>query len=104
MTEEEKKAIENVKNMFEGITIKSLNKDSKMTIYSLGIADILLFINAFDKQQEETEELNAENAKLIKQRTEGFLENERLIEEIQRQAEIIKSFENREMIMGVKNV
>ena len=55
MTEEEKKAIENVKNMFEGITIDSLNKKSKMTIYCLGIADILLFINAFDKQQEEIE-------------------------------------------------
>ena len=56
MSEEEQKAIENVKNMFEGITIDSLNKKSKMTIYCLGIADILLFINAFDEQQKEIEE------------------------------------------------
>lgn len=61
MSEEEKKAIENVKNMFEGITIDSLNKKSKMTIYCLGIADILLFINAFDNQQKEIEELKNGN-------------------------------------------
>ena len=57
LSEEEKKAMESVKNMFEGIALENLRKDSKMTIYSLGIADILLFLNVFEKQQKEIEEL-----------------------------------------------
>ena len=76
LSEEEKKAIEYVKYMFEGITIKSLNKDSKMTIYSLGIADILLFINAFEKQQKEIEELK-ETVEFV---TSHYISKDKIIE------------------------
>ena len=56
---EEKKAIENVKDMFEDISLEELikNKDINVTIYSSGILDILRVIGIVEKQQKEIEEL-----------------------------------------------
>ena len=55
MNKEEQKAIESVKSMFCDITIEELikDKDFKISIYSLGIIDILKVIAIVDNQQKE---------------------------------------------------
>lgn len=120
MSEEEKKALESVKSIFEYATIEELikNKDINITIYSLGIIDILKVIAIVDKQQEEIkkheenelilcmdiekqqekvkqqqkeiENLNAEILELINQKTDGFWENDRLKNEIEELKKKIK--------------
>lgn len=57
MNEKEKQALESVKSMFEYATIEELikNKDFNLTIYSLGIIDVLRVIAIVEKQQEEIE-------------------------------------------------
>ena len=62
MSDEEKKAIESVKDMFEDISLEELikNKDINVTIYSSGILDILRVIGIVERQQKEIERLQNE--------------------------------------------
>ena len=73
MNKEEKKAIENVKDMFEDISLEELikNKDINVTIYSSGILDILRVIGIVERQQKEIEAL-----KLIHETYEELEEDE----------------------------
>ena len=65
MSGKEKKAIENVKDMFEDISLEELikNKDITVTIYSSGILDILRVIGIVERQQKEIEKLRNKNNK-----------------------------------------
>lgn len=58
MSEEDKRAIESVESMFGDITIEELikDKDFNITIFSLGILDILRVIAIVENLQEEIKE------------------------------------------------
>lgn len=76
LSEEEKEAIESVKSMFGDITIEELIKDKNfhITIYSLGILDILKVIAIVDKYQKEIEDLKSEKRRLIHENQELMID------------------------------
>ena len=74
MNEEEKQAIEYLKSRLE-----ILHNNTQWATEN----SIKVILNLIQKQQKEIEELNAEILELTNQRTEGFLENDRLKKEIE---------------------
>ena len=63
LSDEEKKAIESVKDMFEDVTIKDIDEQS-ITIYGVAMLDVIKVLTIVEKQSKEIEELNLKNEKL----------------------------------------
>lgn len=65
MTDEEKKAFESVKDMFEDVTIKDIDEQS-ITIYGVAMLDVIKVLTIIEKQQKEIEhqKLKRENQRL----------------------------------------
>ena len=64
MSDEEKKAFESVKDMFEDVTIKDIDEQS-ITIYGVAMLDVIKVLNIVEKQQKEIEELKEKNKNMI---------------------------------------
>ena len=65
MSDEEKKAIESVKDMFEDVTIKDIDEQS-ITIYGVAMLDVIKVLTIVEKQSKEIEEFKEDNNELRK--------------------------------------
>ena len=61
MTDEEKKAIERIEDVFYQDLGKGINKIQKITLYEDSITDIRTVLNLIEKQSKEIEELKEKN-------------------------------------------
>lgn len=57
MNEEEKKAVERIKDTFYSNLGKGINKFQKITLYEDGIRDVRILLKLLEKLQKENEEL-----------------------------------------------
>ena len=62
MSDEEKKAIERVKDMFEDVTIKDIDEQS-ITIYGVAMLDVIKVLTIVEKQSKEIEEAEQKERK-----------------------------------------
>ena len=74
MTDEEKKAIESVKDMFSDVTIKDIDEQS-ITIYGIAMLDVIKVLTIVEKQSKEIEELK--NADLTTVYLNGVYDGEK---------------------------